>query len=222
MTSGKLCVSSFTHCLSVHSGHFLFFHTKKQYLLFQDDSLSLGVHIEDQFSTAHQTGLPDRSSLNTPASTRWCCLSSWRQLLCTSKTVDVNRCCWFLLWEGVCGCNINEVLIVELAVFSEEVHVSCDLWGSSSLHSQREVRGECGLITGVVQHGASLHLSVQPDVRHTMLPKLNRYLNDFQQWSERIYCIWSLHSWVKAAEPQPSFQREDIQMKKGNCSLIKK
>lgn len=55
-----------------------------------------------------------------------------------------------ILWESVRGCDVDEVLIVEFVVFSEEVHVSCDLRRSSSLHSEYEAWGQCRLITGVV------------------------------------------------------------------------
>lgn len=52
----------------------------------------------------------------------------------------------------MCGCDVDEVLVVELVVFSEEVHVGCDLRGAGSLSGQGEVGGQRGLIAGVVQH----------------------------------------------------------------------
>lgn len=88
------------------------------------------------------------------------------------------------------GCDVDEVLVVELVVFSKEVHVRRDLRGAGSLHSQREVGGQRGLITGVVQHRAGLHLSVQPDVSHAVLPELDGHLTGSKQrhlFSDRVY-----------------------------------
>lgn len=43
--------------------------------------------------------------------------------------------------EGVCGSDVDEVLVVQLVVLSEEVHVGRDLRGPCSLHDQSEVGG---------------------------------------------------------------------------------
>lgn len=58
----------------------------------------------------------------------------------------------FLLPESVRRCDIDEVLVVKFVVFSEVVHVGCDLRRSCSLHNKSEVWRKCGLVTGVVQH----------------------------------------------------------------------
>lgn len=74
------------------------------------------------------------------------------------------------------GRDVDEVLVVELVVFSEEVHVRRDLRRAGALHGEREVRRQRGLVTGVVQHGAGFDLSAQPHVGHFVLPELDGHL----------------------------------------------
>lgn len=81
----------------------------------------------------------------------------------------------------MCGCDVNKVLIVELVVFSEDIHVGGDLRGSGSLRGQREVRWQRGFVTSVVQNRSSFNLSVQSHVDHAVLPKLDGHLRGFKQ-----------------------------------------
>lgn len=76
----------------------------------------------------------------------------------------------------MCGSDVDEVLVVQLVVFSEEVHVGGDLGGSRSLHDQSEVGGQRGLIAGVVQRRAGSDLCVEPQVGHSVLAELDRHL----------------------------------------------
>lgn len=81
-----------------------------------------------------------------------------------------------LLGEGVCGRYVDEVLVVELVVLPEEVHVRRDLRRPCPLDGEAEVRGERGLIAGIFQGGSGLHLRVQAKVSHPMLPELDGHL----------------------------------------------
>lgn len=64
------------------------------------------------------------------------------------------------LWECKGRSNVDEVLIVELVVLSKEVHVSCNLWRSGSLHSEGEVGLKNRFIASVVQNCPGFYLCV--------------------------------------------------------------
>lgn len=80
------------------------------------------------------------------------------------------------LGEGVGGSDVDEVLVVELVVLAETVHVGGDLGGAGAFDGEREVGGQNGLIAGIVQLRAGLHLRVQTDVGHAVLPELDGHL----------------------------------------------
>lgn len=83
------------------------------------------------------------------------------------------------------GSDVDEVLVVQLVVFSEEVHVSGDLRGPCSLHDQSQVGGQRGLVAGVVQRRAGPDLRVEPQVRHSVLAELDRHLVGSQETRRR-------------------------------------
>lgn len=76
----------------------------------------------------------------------------------------------------MCGGDVDEVLVVQLVVFSEEVHVGGDLGRPGSLHDQSEVGGQRGLVASVVQRRAGSDLRVEPQVGHSVLAELDRHL----------------------------------------------
>ena len=76
----------------------------------------------------------------------------------------------------MCSSDVDEVLVVELVVLPEEVHIGSDLGGAGPLNDEREVGGQSGFVTGKVQHRTCLHLGVQTDVNHPMLPELDGHL----------------------------------------------
>lgn len=115
-------------------------------LFSQDDPLSLGIDVQNQLSAALQMPLPSRPPLRIPAHTEK------KSVNFGFDSVASQGGRLLVLREGVCGCDVDEVLVVELVVFPEEVHVCRDFGGSCSFHGEADVRGQCGLIAGIVQN----------------------------------------------------------------------